>query len=506
MSRAAILAMAAVVAAATVDSAPASAQAWQMSQTRQQGWRTDGRDVACTDLDGFTHPTNHVMTWYLNPTGGGGGKDAAIKAALKTWTDVANSDYDLRWGGYHWGDFEGTDGRNTMAWGVNSVCDNDSCHAITSLLLGPGQVIVEADILFNANPNRGFQWMTNGEYSITPPCWQTPNSFGLKLDTQGVATHELGHTMGIGHPTNFATTSAVMGARACTTGGRTLRGDDAAALKCSENRYPVNPNYQGAFERAGCRTMTGWAWNTNQSYQQSYVEVMEDFLDGRASILRGVAWANLRRSDVGGLPDPYHGFSLETPAALRDGRWHLVSTRYSGTGAAFGPYSYLMICGLQMFPGSMRPSDPPQPTNGQPYEVGTEFKSDYGGYITEIGYYWAPGEAVNGNKTVKLWNENGDLIGTGTLQPPNVYLSVGWSYASIGRVAIQRNVKYVASVDTYDYQAKSSCGSSNSLASPYVNYPLTALQGLWRTGVGVEDPPSTPSCSNFFVSVVFESG
>ena len=507
MSRTTRLASLAALCLVVAAALPAHAQTerFRMMQPPSEGWTGEPipGSVTCADHGGFAHRTAHTMTWYLNTYGQGAGKESAIQGALRAWTDVTNADFDLRWGGSKPNGYQQNDGFNMMVWGSDGFCDTRSCHAVTALLIGPGQEIREADILFNANPNRAFQWMTNGAYS--PNCATTPGTTGLQLDTQGIATHELGHALGIYHPTNAATTAATMGNIACTPAGQTLEGDDRSALRCSENRYPENPAYQGAFETAGCRSFTGWAWNANRSYQQSYVEIVEALPNGTAE-LRAITQAKGYRPDLG-LSDPYHGFSYSlnpNTAAhewLFDGNWHMVRARYSGNQANIG-VTHLLICNLRIFPESMAPSDPPLSTGGAPYEVGTQFKSDVAGYITELGYRFAFGEGTAATHTAKLWTDSGQLLASVTLPPPQVGNNIGWAYASIGRIPIQANVKYRVSIDTYAYQSKSSCGTANSLSNPYVRGPLTALQGFWRAGAG--QMPTTPSCSNYFVSATFE--
>jgi hypothetical protein len=492
------------IGAAIVASTPSTAQTFRMmlGLGAGTGFGSEHSVVTCTDTRGFAHRTGRAFTFYLNPSGQGAGKEAAIQGALQAWTNVTNADHLLEWGGTRSNGYRQADGLNMLVWGIDAFCDTKSCHAVTALLIAPGQEIRETDILFNANPNRNFQWMINGQYS--PDCAQTANSNGLMLDTQGIATHELGHALGIHHPSNYTTSAATMANVACTVNGRTLEADDREALRCSENRYPDAPVYEGAFEVAGCRAMTGWAWNADRSYQKSYVEIVEDLPNGTVKV-HAVTPANRYRADLTWLPDRYHAFSWDPRGSdLDDARWHAVRARYSGNQANVGP-THMVMCGLEMFPQSMNPSDPPLSTGGQPYEVGTQFKSDVPGYITEIAYHWSPGEAAAvGTKTAKLWTDSGQLLASATLRPPVIFGQAGWSSVSIPRVAIQANVKYRASVDTYAYQSKSSCGSSTSLSSPYVNSPLTALQGFWRSGVG--SMPTVGSCSNFFVSVKYESG
>jgi hypothetical protein len=484
----------------TASTAWSQTEKFRMLQSLDIGWAVSTPVVTCADLRGFTHPGSHTMTWYLNPAGGGAGKDAALQSALQTWSNPGLTDFRLLWGGTKPNGYKQNDGFNMMVWGTDSICDSKSCHAITALLLGPGQVIREADILFNASPTLAFQWMTNGESS--DQCWVTASSTGLKIDTQGIATHELGHSLGIHHPTNFSTTAATMGDRACTPDGRTLEADDLSSLRCAEGRYPQNPLYEGVAEQTTCKTISGWAWNRDKGYQTSYVEVIETLSTGFIKVL-AVAKAGTYRADLAasGIGDGYHGFSYAVPAStspLWDQRWHKVRTRYSGTFGALGPDKDL-ICGVKLFPETMSPNDPDLSTGGLPYEVGTQFSSSVPGFITQIGYDFAPGEETAGSHTVRLWSDSGALLASAPVSNPQH----GWTYVSIPRTAIQANVRYRVSINTYAFQSKSSCGTSNSLQNPYTSDPLTAHQGFWRQGDGVF--PNTSSCANFFVGVQFET-
>src|SRR6185369_666968 len=71
-----------------------------------------------------------------------------------------------------------TDGINAIVFDRGNGC-NGTCLAITALVLQAGQVIVETDISFNAH----YSWRVDGG----------------TYDTQAVATHELGHSLGIHH-------------------------------------------------------------------------------------------------------------------------------------------------------------------------------------------------------------------------------------------------------------------------------------------------------------------
>lgn len=464
---------------------PAPSHGYKMLKSTDIGWGRSFSDVACTDTGGFLHRTSHTATYYLNTSGLGAGKEAAIQAALQTWNDVPNADFQLNWGGTRSNLYTQSDGYNMIVWGTDGVCDNLSCHAITALLLDPGKVIKETDILFNANSDRDFQWKTDGQFS--PGCWNTPNSNGLLIDTQGIATHELGHTLGIGHPGTSDTSSSAptMGLIACTTDGRTLATDDINALKCAQERYPDNPYYQGTYDQATCRAVSGTAWNANRSYETSYVEIVEVLNTGFLSVL-------------GVVPASGAGDSFTYDPALNDGKWHTIRARYSGTLAAIGADRNL-ICHARLFPDSMTPYEELS-TGGVVYEVGTQFSSSQSGYVTKLSFYWPLAET--GSHTIRLWSEGNTTtpIATASLSAPS--FPPRWAHATLSTpVWIQAGTLYRVSVNTNSYQPKSPCGTTNSLQNAYVNSPLTAHQGFWRTGTGY---PNTSSCSNFFVGVVFD--
>jgi hypothetical protein len=456
---------------------------YRMMQSTDVGWINNNDLVTCTDTRGFAHHNSHTLTFYLNPSGQGAGKELAIQGALQAWTNVTNADFVLSWGGTRSNGYQQSDGYNMMVWGQDPLCDSLSCHAITAVLLEPGQVIKEADILFNANPNRSFQWMTNGQYS--PSCWQTANSTGLMLDTQGIATHELGHALGIHHPFNYSTTTATMGNQACTVGGRTLETDDMEALRCAENRYPENPNYQGALDQATCESFSGWARNANHDYETSYVEIVEKLSTGFLNVI-AVVPAN----------GPGHTFSYDP--LFNDGKWHKIRTRYSGTLANVGPDKDI-LCDAPLFPDSMRASQYPS-TGGTVYTVGTQFSSTLSGKITQLGYLWPMNET--GSHTIQLWSN------TGTPMSPPIDITAPafpprWKWVALPTpVEITAGVMYRVSINTNSYQSKSPCGTTNSLQTPYTNGPLTAHQGLWKAGTG---SPDIGSCSNFFVNVKFST-
>lgn len=500
MNRTGKLTPLAVLALAAALALPAPSQAYTLMRYPGSGWAHDNvNNVSCTNLQGFMHWNIRNINWYLNTAGDGAGKEQAVRDALTTWNN-ASSEYTLNYAGTWNGLYEQNDGHNTISWGINGVCDSASCHAITGLLLQAPtttpneQVILEADILFNDNSDRNFQWMTNGQYS--DGCWNTPGSTNLMIDTQGIATHELGHSLGIGHPAtqDTSSTAPTMGLIACTTYGRDLASDDISAITCSENRYPDNPFYDGFFSTGTCRSIAGTALNYNREGQISYVEVVESMPNGTTRLVT-VRQALPLRNQFSYVPG-------STSDGLVNGQWHTIRVRHTGTAEELPGGPKNIICGVPLFAGQPGGGES-LPTGGTPYEVATQFSSTHGGYISELGYYF-PGNPETGARTARLWTDTGTLLGSVSLTPSPFFQGIGWVYKPLStRIQIQPNVRYRVSITTYNQQTKTPCG----LSSPMTNGPLTAHQGFWIAGDGTASPimPTNSSCSNFWVGVKFET-
>lgn len=189
--------------------------AFRMIQNTSTGRVSAGAAVPCNAAGGFTHWNVRDIPWRLNTSGQGAGKEAAIQAALAAWTNVPSADHVLSYAGTTNAGFS-TDGVNAMVFARGNGCTG-TCLALTALVLQSGQVIVETDITFNSRYN----WRTNGS----------------DYDTQSVATHEVGHALGIHHTELTSTPRPTMYASYFGTGGRTLESDDQSALQCSESRY-----------------------------------------------------------------------------------------------------------------------------------------------------------------------------------------------------------------------------------------------------------------------------
>lgn len=204
-----------LIAAITLLSWPATAGAdFKLIQNTATGRVTSGAAVTCTAPGGFTHWDIRDISWKHNTANQGAGKEAALKSAMASWTNVTNATHQLNYDGTTGAGFA-TDGVNAVSWGSTSC---SGCLALTALVLQSGQRIIESDIIFI----NGFTWTTNGS----------------QYDTESVAAHEFGHSLGLHHP-NTLSGPETMSTPYFGTGMRSLHADDMAGLQCSENRYPA---------------------------------------------------------------------------------------------------------------------------------------------------------------------------------------------------------------------------------------------------------------------------
>lgn len=249
-------------------------------------------------------------------------------------------------------------------------------------------------------------------------------------------------------------------------------------------------SYEGYFDGVRCSAVSGWAWDRIRPNTSINVDIR----DG-ATLLTTVP-ANVYRQDLfdAGKGNGYHAFGYTPPASVRNGQWHSISVRYSGTATDLSLSPANLICDVSVFT-TQTPAEF-NSTAGTAYEVGNQISSTVAGKITKLRYYKAPGES-SVNHVLRLWADTGGSpLATVTLLGET---ASGWQTGVLSTpVEITANTRYRVTVTTFTVQSKTSCG----LSTPISNGPLTAHQGFWIAGNGTF--PTNSSCSNFWTDVVFE--
>jgi hypothetical protein len=458
--------MTCTLVAAGMIGASTPSHGYRMIQSPFTGRQTGGYLVSCNDPGGFAHWDARNIRWYNNTAGQGVDKSSALQSAMHTWSSVPWAAHVLIYGGttsVSWA----TDGVNTLSWGTGNGC-TEPCLALTALVLQSGQVIVESDITFNADR----PW----------------NMDGTAYDTQAVATHELGHSLGIFHTEVLSTPRPTMYENYFGTDGRSLEVDDEAALQCSESRYPLVRSYGGNFEIPNCRGGKGWAWDANHPNEELFVDV---YLNG---ILLHTVLADTFRQGLYdlGYGDGDHAFTYPmNPEGVGSGASEL-RVRHNSTNLDLSNSPRTVYCRMNLF-NNLMPVEPPTSAQGGS-EFGVEISSAISGFVTDLKFYKAAGET--GSHVGRLWSSTGQVLASVTFVNET---ADGWQSAKLSNpVLIQAGQRYRVSYTAYTVKSKTNCG----LLSPVTNYPLTAHYGYTSPVGGTF--PNTANCNNFFVDVRFD--
>jgi hypothetical protein len=177
--------------------------------------------VTCSDTRGFLHQNRTTVPWYLDSAEHSAGGvytqwHNAFRTAQGSWNNVTPAGYVLNVAGYTTASVS-YNGKNTVNWLRTPHCS--SCLAVTVTTFRPITLeILDSDIEFDQD----YAWGTTGSGQ----------------DVQSVATHELGHSMGIAHSNLHSSPYPTM--YAYYVGGtsqRSLEADDRSALNCAWGRY-----------------------------------------------------------------------------------------------------------------------------------------------------------------------------------------------------------------------------------------------------------------------------
>ncbi|MEJ7667751.1 MAG: PQQ-dependent sugar dehydrogenase [Casimicrobiaceae bacterium] len=100
------------------------------------------------------------------------------------------------------------------------------------------------------------------------------------------------------------------------------------------------PSYDGFHDVASCSQIVGWAWDSSRPNTPIGVDIYSD----GARIL--TVLADALRPDVrdAGKGDGVHGFTIVTPASLKDGQAHSIAVKFAGTATDLSQTPKTIAC------------------------------------------------------------------------------------------------------------------------------------------------------------------
>jgi Matrixin len=294
----------------------------------------------------FEPDSNQPVTFNINFAGAFTSSMASdVAAAMAAWSNVSGASLRLQTGG------------STSSCGLN----RDNVNAISfnncdgyfpapsgcSGLLGVGGITLYTTSQSKVVNGTLFYRAFEGDVSLNPDAACYLSDF-CKL--QEVLTHELGHAVGLGHSDDQ---SATMNAIAHFDGRcASLATDDANAIKFVYPGGPVSqppptpppaaaPNYAGYVDQGDCGVIVGWAADRNRLNTPINVSIYD------GTTLLTTIPANQLRADVGSYlgDNGLHGFSIVTPASLKNGAAHSLSIRFETGSINLTSGSRQLTCG-----------------------------------------------------------------------------------------------------------------------------------------------------------------
>jgi len=111
----------------------------------------------------------------------------------------------------------------------------------------------------------------------------------------------------------------------------------------------VSPTYQGSFDAADCTTISGWAWDMNQTNTSINVDIYDNntFLTSVPANIYSAALVSA------GKGNGYHAFAWTVPASLKNGTAHAIYVRYGGTYTALPNSPRSITCSSANYQGSL---------------------------------------------------------------------------------------------------------------------------------------------------------
>jgi hypothetical protein len=100
------------------------------------------------------------------------------------------------------------------------------------------------------------------------------------------------------------------------------------------------PAYSGFLGTADCMRLSGWVWDESSPEDRVQVEIVEQ------GVVIATAVADVARDDLldAAIGDGRHGFSVDTPASVRDGAVHTISVRVTGSAFTLAEGARRLTC------------------------------------------------------------------------------------------------------------------------------------------------------------------
>src|SRR5215471_1168876 len=300
------------------------------------------------------------VTYQINLTGAPSGFQADVDAAMAAWSTVAGCSLRV------------VDGGTTTSCpgtpGV-AVADFSNCFNYFSSSAGSCQnILAEGGFQWDGNTSvvngTTFHEISYGYIEFNPfaSCY-----YGDSCSVKEVTTHEMGHSLGMGHswdtnyppPPTAAEQAATMYYIAHFDGRcASIRTDDINGITFiypATSGSPGGPNYVGFVDGADCSTLRGWAADRNRLNTSINVQIYD------GSTLISTVLANNSRPDVGAAigDNGMHGFSIATPASLKNGISHTVHVKFetSATDLTNSPVSIACSSGAANYVGFVDQAD-----------------------------------------------------------------------------------------------------------------------------------------------------